>query len=96
MLKPVDDKNLKDELETCEHILADSRVEKERHRVFNFPMNTLDSSFPVGKLDLIFDKLNCTTKVNVAFGFVLKNVEDGSCRLYYEHEFNTFLERSKI
>ena len=48
------------------------------------------------KLDLVFKGLKCSAKVNLAFGFVLKNVEDGSCRYFYAHESNTVMERSKI
>ena len=35
-------------------------------------------------------------KVNLAFGFVLKNIEDGMCRYFYAHENNTIMERSKL
>ena len=47
-------------------------------------------------LDLVFKGLNCAAKVNLAFGFVLKNVEDLSCRYFNAHENNTVLERSKL
>ena len=30
------------------------------------------------------------------FGFVLKNIEEGSCRYFYAHENNTLLKRSKL
>ena len=33
---------------------------------------------------------------SLAFGFFLKNVEDGSCRYFYSHENNTVMERSKL
>ena len=38
----------------------------------------------------------CAAKLNVVFGFVLKNVEDGTFRFYYARENNTLLERSKL
>ena len=44
----------------------------------------------------MFDSLKCAAKLNVAFGFVLKNVEDCSCRYYYAHENNTLMEKSKL
>ena len=47
-------------------------------------------------MDLVFKGLNCAAKVNLAFGFVLKNVEDGSCRSFYAHKNNTVLERSEL
>ena len=47
-------------------------------------------------MDLAFKGLKCAAKVNVAFGFVLKIVEDGSCRYSYAHENNTLMERSNL
>ena len=44
----------------------------------------------------MFDKFKCEAKLNVAFGFVLKTVEDGTCRYYYPHENNRLMERSKF
>ena len=32
------------------------------------------------KLDVVYDSLKCAAKLNVAFCFELKNIEDGSCR----------------
>ena len=65
-------------------------------RVFNFAMSAFDNSLINKKLDLLFNGLKCAAKVNLAFGFVLKNVEDGSCRYFYAHENNTLMERSKL
>ena len=48
------------------------------------------------KLDLVFKDLKCAAKVNIAFGFVLKNVEGGSCRPFYVHENNTLMEKLKL
>ena len=33
--------------------------------------------------------------MNLAFGFILKNMEDGRFRYFYAHENNTLLDRSK-
>ena len=35
-------------------------------------------------------------RINLAFGFVRKNIEDGMCRHFYAHENNTVMERSKL
>ena len=75
-----DDADLKKELRACQHFLVDSEPEKGRHRVFNFAISTFDNSFIIKKLDLVFNGLKCAAKVNLAFGFVLNNVENGSCR----------------
>ena len=48
------------------------------------------------KLDQFFNKLKCAAKVNLAFAFILKNIEDGGFRYFYAHENNTPLERSKL
>ena len=90
------DTDLKEELRACQHFLVDSELEKGRHRVFNFAMSFFDNSLINNKLDLVFNGLKCAAKVNLAFGFVLKNVEDGSCRYLYAHENNTPMERSKL
>ena len=86
--------DLKEELQACQHFFVDSELEKGRHRVFNFAMSTFDISLINKKLDLVFNGLKCAAKVNLAFGFVLGNVEDGSCRYFYAHENNTLMERS--
>ena len=91
-----DDADLKEELQACQHFLVDSELEKGRHRVFNFTMSTFDNSLIIKKLDLVFKVLECAAKVNLAFGFALKNVKDASCRYFYAHENNTLMERSKL
>ena len=75
----VDDQSLREELESCKHFLSDTEMENGRHRVFNFAMSSFDMSLLNDKLDYVFKELKCAVKVNLAFGFVLKNVEDGSC-----------------
>ena len=86
----VDDNSLKEELETCKHFLIDNEIENGSHRVYNFAMDTLDPKFLLEKLDVVFDSLKCAGRLNVAFGFVLKNIEGGNCRYYYAHEKITF------
>ena len=44
----------------------------------------------------ILDKLKCVAKLNLALGFILKNIEDGKFRYFYAHENNTLLEQSKL
>ena len=48
------------------------------------------------KLDRVLDKLKCGAKLNLAPGFILKNIEDGMFRYFYAHENNTLLEQSKF
>ena len=77
-----DNAYLKEELQAYQHFLADPELEKGKHRVLNFAMSIFDTSLIDKKLDLLSKGLKCAAKVNLAFGFVLKNVEDGSC-LYF-------------
>ena len=46
--------------------------------------------------DQFFNNLKRAAKVNLAFGFILKNIEDGGFRYFYAHKNNTLLDRSKI
>ena len=62
--------------------LVDSELAKRRHRVFNFAMSTFDNSLIDQKLDLVFKALKFAAKINFAFGFVLRNVQDGSRRSF--------------
>ena len=90
------DQSLREELESCKHFLSDTEMENGRHRVFNFAMSFFDISLLNDKLDYVFKELNCAAKVNIAFGFVLKNIEDGMCRYFYAHENNTIMEKSEL
>ena len=58
-------------------------------------METLNERIVNEKLDQFSNNLNCAAKMNLAFGFILKNVEDGGFRYFYAHENNTLLDRSK-
>ena len=89
-----DDACLKEERQACQHFLVDSELEKGRHRVFTLAMSTFDNFLINEKLDLVFTGLKCAAKVNLAFGFVLENVEDGWRSFFYAHENNTLMERS--
>ena len=92
----VDDQSLREELESCKHFLTDTEIENGRHRVFNFAMSSFDISLLNDKLDYVFKELKCAAIVNLAFGFVVKNIEDGMCRYYSAHGNNTIMERAKL
>ena len=78
----VDDQSLREQLEYCKHFLTDTEMENGIHRVFNFPTPSVDIPLLNDKLDYVFKKLKCAVKVNLSFGFVLKNIEDGMCRYF--------------
>ena len=92
----VDHQSLREKLESCKHFLTDTEMENARHRVFNFAMSSFDISLLNDKLDDVFKGLKCAAKVNLAFGFILKDIEDGICRYFYAHENNTIMARAKL
>ena len=91
----VEDHRLGEELHSCQHFLADSELKRARQKVFNYAMGSLNGTIVIEKLDQFFNNLKCATKVNLAFGFILKNIEDGGFSFFYAHENNTLLDRSK-
>ena len=88
------DAELKQEINSCNHFLVDSELEKERQTVFNFAMPSINKSILNEKLDHVFNQLQCRAKVNLAFEFVLRNIEDATCRYFYAHENITVVEKS--
>ena len=91
-----DDKSLEEELQSCRHLWVDSEIQKGRHSVFNFVVNNLTAQVIEDKLDRVLDNLKCAAKLNLALGFILKNIEDGKFKYFYAHENNTLLEQSKL
>ena len=80
IVRDVDDASSREELESCKHFLRDTKMENGRHRVFNFVMLSFDITLLNDKLDYVFKELKCAAKVNLAFGFLLENNEDGMCK----------------
>ena len=64
--------------------------------MFNFAVSNLTAQVIEEKLDCVLDELKCVAKLNLALGFILKNIEDGKFRNFYAHENNTLLEQSKL
>ena len=91
----VEDQRLREELRSCQHFLVDSELERARDKVLNYAVENLNETIVNEKLDHFFNNLKCAAKVNVAFGFILKNIEDGGFRCFYAHKNNTLLDRSK-
>ena len=90
----VEDHSLREELRSCQQFLVDSEYERARQKVFNYPVETLNETIVNKKLDHFFNKLKCAAKVNLAFGFILKNIEDGGFIYFYAHENNALPDRS--
>ena len=86
-----DDTELKEELRICQHSLVDSELEKG---VFIFNLSAFHNSPLNETIEDVFTELKDAAKVNLALGFVLKSIENGTCRYFYAHE-NKILEKSK-
>ena len=93
---PVDDRGLREELESCKQFWTGTEKENGRHRVFNFAMSSLDVCLLNKKVDYVFKGLKCAAKVNLSVGLVLKNIEDGMCSYFYAHKNNTIMVRAKL
>ena len=72
-----DGEKLKEELTDCQHFLVDTEMENGRHKVFNFQMCKLDTKIFNEKFEEVFNKLDSAAKINIALGFVLRNIEAG-------------------
>ena len=92
----VEVQRLREELRSCQHFMVDSEVERARQNVFNYAIENLNAEIVDKQLNRFFSNLKCAAKVNLAFGLVLKNIEDGGFRYFYAHENNTLLDRSKL
>ena len=91
----VEDHRLRKELRSCQNFLVDSDLERARHKVFKTAVKTLNETIVNEKLGPFVNNLKCAAKANLAFGFILKNMEDGGFRSFYAHENNTLPDRSK-
>ena len=92
----VEDHSLREDLRSCQHFLVDSELEGATRKVINYAVETVNETIVNEKLDHFFSNLKRAAKVNLAFGFILKNIKDGGFRYFYAHENNTLLDRSKL
>ena len=89
-----DSDQLRDELNACQHFLTDAEMENGCHKVFNFQLSKLELNLVNEKLDQVFEKLDCAAKINIALGYVLRNIETNKYRYFYAHENNTLFDKS--
>ena len=87
-----EDHSLREELRSCQHFWVDSELERARHKIFKYAAEALNETVVNEKLDHFFNNLKCAAKVNLTFGFILKNTEDGGFRYFYAHQNNTLLD----
>ena len=81
----VEDHSVREALRSCQHFLVDSEPERVRHRVVNYAVGTLNEKTVNEKLDQFFNNLNCAAIGDLAFGLLLRNIQDGGFRHFYAH-----------
>ena len=59
-------------------------------------MFKLDTKISNEKLEAVFYKLDSAAKINIAPGFVLRNIEIGEYRYFYAHENKTLPKKSHL
>ena len=91
-----DDQALHQELTASQNILVDSEFVRGRQLVFNFASTNVTPKFLREKTQKVFESLYCAAKINLALGFVLRMVEDGSCCYFYAHQISLLLKRSLL
>ena len=87
-MKEVNDDSLQEILEACKHFVVDYKKKNVRQGVLNFITHILSPGLFPKNLDLVFDSLKISAKLNVAFGFVLRNMKDGICHYYHAYKEN--------
>ena len=94
IINEVDVMNLREELRSSQHFLVDSELERANNKGFNYATENLKATIVDGKFDRFCNNLKCAAEVNLAFGFILENIEEGGFRVFSAHENNTLLGRS--
>ena len=93
IVEDVEDHRLREELRSCQHFWVDSDVETVRHKVFNYAIENLNAD---EKLDHFINNLDREAKVNLAFGIILKKIEDRGFRYFTAQENKNLLDPSKL
>ena len=65
----VEDHTLREELPSCQHFLVDSELERARHKVFNYAVETLNGAIVNKKLDYFFQQFELCSKSESGFWF---------------------------
>ena len=94
ILIEVVDTNLNGENYSCETFFVDCELKRTRQKVSNIAIEDLTATI-VDKKRSPCQQFKCATKMNLVFGFILKNVEVGSFSCIYAHGNNSLLKRLK-
>ena len=65
----VEDHTLREELRSYQHFLVDSELERARHKVFNYAVETLNETIVNEKLDHFFQQFEMCSKSESGFRF---------------------------
>ena len=71
-------------------------MEQGNHVTFNFALEPFSIEKLISELVDLLGHLKYAAKVNVAFGFVMKKIEDSRCRLVHPQLKNKMLEKYKL
>ena len=63
----VEDQRLREELRSCQHFFVESELERARHKVFNYAVETLHETIVNEKLDHFFNKRKSAAKLLALF-----------------------------
>ena len=63
----VEDHKLREELRSCKHFLLESELERARHKVFNYAVETLNETIVNEKLDHFFQQFELCSKSESGF-----------------------------
>ena len=96
IINEIDDAKLKQEVRSSQPFLVDCELQKARHKVFNYAVETLNETTVKEKLDLFFNQRKYAAKDNLAFAFFLKIIEVGAFRYFYPHKSNSLLDRLEL
>ena len=88
----VEDHRFREGLRSCKQFLVGSELKRARHKVFNYARENLNAEIADEKLDHFFKNLKYAAKVNLAFGFILRKIEDGGLRCFFAPANNTMLD----
>ena len=85
-----DNPKLMEEMSSVQHFLRDSKTEMIRKIIYSFRIKEIDTNVLKEKVELLYNELSCSAKVNLAFGSVLQNVhKENTFEYFYPADNNT-------
>ena len=96
LLVVIDNAELKEEPNSCKSFPCWLWAWKRKILCLEVFTSSVNNLFLNEKLDHVFNQRKSAAKVNLAFQFVLENLEDGRCSYLYAYESNAVMDRSKL